>query len=1052
MSVRRQKNFVYGMGDNLISVGPEPIVANQAPTTDDRVEIGTIWVDQPNDDAYILTSIVDGLATWINSGGGTGTFNALAVTTTATIGGNTTITTGDLEVTAGAVIIGALTPAGVVLNDISGTLSTATGTDGQILIDATAAGIPVWANITAGAGISVVNAANSITIAATGAVASSYTTDDANVVVPDGVGNVDVVGGLNIGTTGAIANTVTVNLDASPSVAGSLTAGVDFTMTSGVCTVTGTTDAAQTIYLRANAGVAETIEIHSDQGTLVNSIDIHSDVGGLSFESGLASADAINMAATNIAGGIDIDSGTEGLIVDTTGPVSLDGAAASNFTVTGAFDLTLDSTVGSVIVDGGEAVGDAVQLTASDAAGGITMAAGTGGITAGATNGAVAITSGTGAINIGVDAAAHTVTVGSTNTTARTVIQSGTGDVAVTSTDDITIDATDLFSIDGTVTSNVTVTGASEDLQLQAVGGAVVISGSEAVATAISLDASDGAGGVTIAAGTGGLLFGNQADCTTIDLGDFAPGANRTITVGGGTVIVAATTDTIDIGPDGATTNASSIKTVNVNTGGVALGEVLTNIASGAITSGTHTVSIQTGNAAAGTVATNVSTGTGTKIVNVGNADGLTTVNIDAITLINDSIDVATSINTGTSTGAVAIGNAAGGAMSIDTAAGISLDAATASNFTVTGAADLTLESTLGGVDIISALAAADAIVLNASDAAGGIDVDCGSAGFILEAANGEIRANSGTATVNISSDAAATIVNLGTGAGIKAVTVGSDNTSSITTVACGTLGLTLGTTANEHTTTIGSIVTASSVVCQSGTGIAAFGANATDHTTSLGSGTGTSATNISSGTGAMTVAALGIFDVDATGNITLDSSGGTVGMSEDAVAQNVNIATGAAAKVISIGNAIGATSVAIDSGTGDITATSTDDITLDATGDLSLDAAQIDINATAGDVTVTVATQTVAGVALTNSARVSQSTFSGQTTGAAADQVFTITNTFVTTANTVFVSVSNDGANDAQMSISRVKQLAGSIEITLTNNGAAALSGNVMISIWVMS
>jgi len=171
-----------------------------------------------------------------------------------------------------------------------------------------------------------------------------------------------------------------------------------------------------------------------------------------------------------------------------------------------------------------------------------------------------------------------------------------------------------------------------------------------------------------MSAGTGGLLLGNQADCTTIDVGDFAPTANRTITVGGGTVITAATTDTIDIGPDGATTNANSIKTVNVNTGVVAVGEVLTNIASGAVTSGTQTVSIQTGNVTAGTVKTDIATGTGTQTVNIGNADGLTTVNIDAITLINDSIDVATSINTGTSTGAVTIGNAAAGNIGIDTA------------------------------------------------------------------------------------------------------------------------------------------------------------------------------------------------------------------------------------------------------------------------------------------------------------------------------------------------------------------------------------------------
>ena len=67
----------------------------------------------------------------------------------------------------------------------------------------------------------------------------------------------------------------------------------------------------------------------------------------------------------------------------------------------------------------------------------------------------------------------------------------------------------------------------------------------------------------------------------------------------------------------------------------------------------------------------NVSTNTGTKTVNLGNADGLTTVNIDATTLINDSINVNTSINTGSSTGAVDIGNAAAGQISLTSGAAI---------------------------------------------------------------------------------------------------------------------------------------------------------------------------------------------------------------------------------------------------------------------------------------------------------------------------------------------------------------------------------------------
>lgn len=78
-----------------------------------------------------------------------------------------------------------------------------------------------------------------------------------------------------------------------------------------------------------------------------------------------AAANAIRLNTSNLAGGIDIDAGTGGIAVDTTGALSLAAAAASNFSVSGAgVDLTLSSSAGSVVVSGGEAVSDAVAITA----------------------------------------------------------------------------------------------------------------------------------------------------------------------------------------------------------------------------------------------------------------------------------------------------------------------------------------------------------------------------------------------------------------------------------------------------------------------------------------------------------------------------------------------------------------------------------------------------------------------------------------------------------------------------------------------------------------
>jgi len=56
---------------------------------------------------------------------------------------------------------------GVLQTNVVGVVSATHGTDGQLLISATG-GVPTWANITAGAGIGIANAGNSITISATG--------------------------------------------------------------------------------------------------------------------------------------------------------------------------------------------------------------------------------------------------------------------------------------------------------------------------------------------------------------------------------------------------------------------------------------------------------------------------------------------------------------------------------------------------------------------------------------------------------------------------------------------------------------------------------------------------------------------------------------------------------------------------------------------------------------------------------------------------------------------------------------------------------------------
>lgn len=347
---------------------PMPIIAQAAPTVNDLAEVGTIWIDQAGNDVYILLEVVAAAATWTPIGAGAGVFDSVTSTTFVTAG--TTITAGTgLIATTGGVTCSDWTTAGVITNSVLGVLQSNAMADGEVLIGSTA-GVPMAATLTAGAGIAIGNAANAITITATGATAVQYTTDDANVVVPDGVGNVNVVGGVNVGTTGAIANTITINVDNAPTFTGLITGQLGLDISGAGCSIATVTNAADVIYLHANGGVNETIHLHADQGTAVDSIELQSDAGGVTITAGLNSADAINIDATDAAGGIDIDSGTGGIIVDTTGEISLDAAAASNFTVTGAgVDLTLESDAGTVIINSGEDTPQAIYLHAD---GGVT--------------------------------------------------------------------------------------------------------------------------------------------------------------------------------------------------------------------------------------------------------------------------------------------------------------------------------------------------------------------------------------------------------------------------------------------------------------------------------------------------------------------------------------------------------------------------------------------------------------------------------------------------------------------------------------------------------
>jgi pyrrolidone-carboxylate peptidase len=59
------KRQAYGLGSPLQGMDPLPIVADRAPLPSDKgYPIGQVWINQPADDAYILTSVAANLAHW----------------------------------------------------------------------------------------------------------------------------------------------------------------------------------------------------------------------------------------------------------------------------------------------------------------------------------------------------------------------------------------------------------------------------------------------------------------------------------------------------------------------------------------------------------------------------------------------------------------------------------------------------------------------------------------------------------------------------------------------------------------------------------------------------------------------------------------------------------------------------------------------------------------------------------------------------------------------------------------------------------------------------
>lgn len=115
MPVNKKAGLVYGLSNPLQGLPPEPIISTRNPTTTDKAEIGTWWVNKSADSAYILTSVSSNSATWT----GTGVSGGINLPT-----GDIIVQTGDIEATAGDITAGGSIEAGTTL--VAGTGLTVT--------------------------------------------------------------------------------------------------------------------------------------------------------------------------------------------------------------------------------------------------------------------------------------------------------------------------------------------------------------------------------------------------------------------------------------------------------------------------------------------------------------------------------------------------------------------------------------------------------------------------------------------------------------------------------------------------------------------------------------------------------------------------------------------------------------------------------------------------------------------------------------------------------------------------------------------------------------
>ncbi len=132
MATRKFTQVAYGLSQPLINENPQFIYAKRAPTTSDFAIPSTIWINSLANTVYILATVANNSATWVQvqAGGGAGVFSSLTVTPgPISLTGTTTINTaGAATTTIGTGGTGAVNIGNATGNtSVTGSLTASTG-------------------------------------------------------------------------------------------------------------------------------------------------------------------------------------------------------------------------------------------------------------------------------------------------------------------------------------------------------------------------------------------------------------------------------------------------------------------------------------------------------------------------------------------------------------------------------------------------------------------------------------------------------------------------------------------------------------------------------------------------------------------------------------------------------------------------------------------------------------------------------------------------------------------------------------------------------------